>query len=105
MIRENLSLGFRLIEIQTSLLSLDLYREQLTKGVNSRGKWFTRMIEPNINPDLLGFRYHQNLPVNKLLFDLNLNSSGLKLRECNENLIFLFLSQNVCCGYSKEPSQ
>ena len=23
----------------------------------------------------------------------------------NENLIFLFLNQNVCCGYSKEPSQ
>ena len=24
---------------------------------------------------------------------------------CNENLIFLFLNQNICCGYSKEPSQ
>ena len=23
----------------------------------------------------------------------------------NENLIFLFLNQNICCGYSKEPSQ
>ena len=22
----------------------------------------------------------------------------------NENLIFLFLNQNICCGYSKEPS-
>ena len=31
--------------------------------------------------------------------------SGLKLRVRNENLIFLFLSQNICCGYSKEPSQ
>ena len=27
------------------------------------------------------------------------------LRVCNENLIFLFLNQNICCGYSKEPSQ
>ena len=26
------------------------------------------------------------------------------LRVCNENLIFLFLNQNICCGYSKEPS-
>ena len=23
----------------------------------------------------------------------------------NENLIFLFLNQSICCGYSKEPSQ
>ena len=30
--------------------------------------------------------------------------TGLKLRVCNENLIFLFLNQNICCGYSKEPS-
>ena len=29
----------------------------------------------------------------------------LTIRECNENLIFLFLHQNICCGYSKEPSQ
>ena len=28
----------------------------------------------------------------------------LKLRMCNEKLIFLFLNQNICCGYSKEPS-
>ena len=31
--------------------------------------------------------------------------SGLQLRVCNKNLIFLFLNQNICCGYSKEPSQ
>ena len=31
--------------------------------------------------------------------------SGLKLRVRNENLIFLVLNQNICCGYSKEPSQ
>ena len=31
--------------------------------------------------------------------------TGLKLRVRNENLIFLFLNQNICCGYSKEPSQ
>ena len=27
------------------------------------------------------------------------------LRVRNENLISLFLNQNICCGYSKEPSQ
>ena len=31
--------------------------------------------------------------------------SGLKLRVCIEKLIFLFLNQNICCGYSKERSQ
>ena len=31
--------------------------------------------------------------------------AGLKLRVCNENLIFLFLNQNICCGCSKEPPQ
>ena len=27
------------------------------------------------------------------------------LRVRNENLNFIFLNQNICCGYSKEPSQ
>ena len=31
--------------------------------------------------------------------------AGLKLRVRNEKLIFLNLNQNICCGYSKEPSQ
>ena len=30
---------------------------------------------------------------------------GLKLRVCIEKIIFLSLNQNICCGYSKEPSQ
>ena len=30
---------------------------------------------------------------------------GLWLRVRNENLIFLFLNQHICCGYSKDPSQ
>ena len=31
--------------------------------------------------------------------------SGLKIRMSNRKIIFLFLNQNICCGYSKEPSQ
>ena len=27
-----------------------------------------------------------------------------EVKVCNENLTFLFLNQNICCGYSKEPS-
>ena len=30
---------------------------------------------------------------------------GLQIRVHNQKLIFLFLNQNICCGYSKEPSQ
>ena len=27
------------------------------------------------------------------------------LVKCTKKIIFLFLNQNICCGYSKEPSQ
>ena len=31
---------------------------------------------------------------------------GLKLsKSAYQNIIFLLLNQNICCGYSKEPSQ
>ena len=30
---------------------------------------------------------------------------GLQIRLHPGNLFFLFLNQNICCGYSKEPSQ
>ena len=30
---------------------------------------------------------------------------GLKLWVCTKKLFFLFLNQNICCGYSKEPCQ
>ena len=30
---------------------------------------------------------------------------GLKLRVRNRKIIFLFLTQNICCAFSKEPSQ
>ena len=33
------------------------------------------------------------------------DNSELWLRVLNQNLFFLFLNQNMCCGYSKEPSQ
>ena len=31
--------------------------------------------------------------------------SGFYLRVRNRKIIFLLLNQNICCGYSKEPSQ
>ena len=32
-------------------------------------------------------------------------ATGLQLRVRKGNLIFLVLNQNICCGYSKEPSE
>ena len=31
--------------------------------------------------------------------------TGPQIRVLNGKLFFLFLNQNMCCGYSKEPSQ
>ena len=45
--------------------------------------------------------FHVWLAVKKKLCFKNLPISGRKLRVCNENLIFLFLNQNICFGYSK----
>ena len=46
-----------------------------------------------------------NGKLNMVVRDRERHISGLLLRVHNENLIFLFLNQNICCGYSKEPSQ
>ena len=35
----------------------------------------------------------------------NFSEAGLKLRVPFTKLIFLFLNQNICCGYSKDLSQ
>ena len=45
---------------------------------------------------------------NSIWFSVSMSiqgSPGLKIRVCTKKLIFLFLIQNICCGYSKEPSQ
>ena len=31
--------------------------------------------------------------------------TGPQIRVCNRKLFFLFLNQNICCGYSKEQSR
>ena len=31
------------------------------------------------------------------------SATGLQLEVRNRKIIFLFLIQNICCGYSKEP--
>ena len=34
-----------------------------------------------------------------------INTTGLQIRVHTKKLFFLFLNQNICGGYSKEPSQ
>ena len=42
---------------------------------------------------------------NKLSLKTSARGLHKPLRVCTKNLFFLFLSQNICCGYSKELSQ
>ena len=37
--------------------------------------------------------------------DQSHQASRPQIRVSNWKLLFLFLNQNICCGYSKEPSQ
>ena len=76
----------------------------------------------NEGPDTALKWYHLRAPVTIIrtsnctgrsedLLSVHINSEsesdgpGLWLKVRNENFIFLFLNQNICCGYSKEPSQ
>ena len=40
-----------------------------------------------------------------LLSKYQITIAGLQIRVCTGKLFFLLLNQNICCGYSKEPSQ
>ena len=40
-----------------------------------------------------------------LIFGSTYNKSGLQIRVHTGKLFFLFLNQNICCGYSKELTQ
>ena len=40
----------------------------------------------------------------KFLLKYKVTLPGLKIRVCNQKLIFLFHVQNICCGYSKKVS-
>ena len=36
---------------------------------------------------------------------VQIHLTGPQIRVCNWKLFFLFFNHNICCGYSKEPSQ
>ena len=48
----------------------------------------------------------KNTPDNRLAKDVLLKITCLRPpdKSHKEKLVFLFLNQNICCGYSKEPS-
>ena len=48
--------------------------------------------------------FHQNTLGSKFHHDV-ISNSGPQIRVRNWKLFFLFLYQNICCGYSKEPSR
>ena len=53
------------------------------------------------------YMYYKNTRVDDNIFSdggKNINDVTDLLRVCNRKLIFLFLNQNICCGYSKELS-
>ena len=52
-------------------------------------------------PNMFWLKYTKIIAT--LCFKL-LQKSWLQLRARNRKMIFLFLNQNICCGYSKEPS-
>ena len=41
---------------------------------------------------------------NATLLEITCHGSGLQIRVRTRKLFFLILNQNICCGYSKEPS-
>ena len=51
-----------------------------------------------------GCKYHCISTVTLLMIE-SVILSGLLLRVRNRKIVFLFLNLNICCGYSKEPSQ
>ena len=72
------------------------------------------MVSNSVNPDqtalqLLWYRTAMiprlNVCVLFIFSSPEPSLTGPQIRVRNRKLFFLFLNQNICCGYSKEPSQ
>ena len=61
----------------------------------------------------LGYTYQKDKPISNLevlagikyfsfFFPILIEHSRTLVKSATKNLFFLFLSQNICCGYSKE---
>ena len=60
---------------------------------------------PSVSEDLLSFLMGRSDSTQPTCIYRFSKFAGLQIRVRIENLFSLFLIQNICCGYSKEPSQ
>ena len=70
-------------------------------SVSSQATLHFRHMFPNLSsPIFLDYNEYNT-------YDTNISNDkpGLQIYVRNWKLFFLFLNQNICCGYSKEPSQ
>ena len=72
------------------LLNWLLWWEQGTNFANYRSRWIS---------------IHFGVSSVNFLDQLSWPTPGLQIRVLTWKLFFLFLNQNICCGYSKEPSR
>ena len=59
---------------------------------------------PDLDPKCLTLRWYTWSNFWKISFCRNQLTKGPQIRLRNRKLFFLVLNQNICCGYSKEPS-
>ena len=61
----------------------------------------------NISKDIRSHKPRVTEASNKVMLKhaYSATGTGLQISVRNQKLTFLFLSQNICCGYSKELSQ
>ena len=59
----------------------------------------------NTLTSVIKFTFKFQPPSKNIIKRVHFHGPCLQLRERNRKIIFLFINQNTCCGYSKEPSQ
>ena len=86
------------VKFQTALGADTEKKEAATKTVTTT-LIFGHHLRLGRSPEVCHLQF-LNAPVYNILI-----LTGPQIRVCNRKLFFLFLNQNICCGYSKEPSQ
>ena len=82
------------------MVCISLHRYDL--GVKGKGQRYLNFASNRIMQAAPFHLCRDNCPLP--LFEITTNRTLVKSIR-NEKLIFLFLNQNICCGYSKESPQ